>query len=939
MMRATRAWLFCLTAALGLPAPLSIAQAERGPRESLPVAAMGEARVIVKYKELQLDPRARSAGATGSRAAQRAQALGGRLGLELADGRLVGARTQVIHARSIDSTTLANRLAAQDDVQWAVVDRRAFPSAVIPNDPLYADSQIGTTPVAGQWYLRAPTATLVSAVDAPGAWAVTLGSPGVVVAVLDTGVRMDHPDLAANVVPGYDFIGDLPYANDGDGRDADASDPGDWITATENAGGTFVNCGERHSGWHGTQVAGIVGAVTDNGVGMASLGRQVRVQPVRVLGKCGGWDSDIQAAMRWAAGIAIEGVALNATPAQVLNLSLGGPANVACSQAYRDAVDEVLARGVTVIAAAGNGGNNVQPPANCPGVIAVAALRHAGNKVGYSNFGPEVSLSAPGGNCVNEFNDGNCVYPIVSTSDVGKKAPMGPTYTTGGDDAGLGTSFSAPLVSATAALMRSANPALTPAQIRSLLETTARPFASPGEGGAQVCGQPSGHQLPCDCTATTCGAGMLDAGAAVRAAGANNTNVPTATISAARFSLTLGESLGLDGRDSAAAGALSLATYQWSITDGAAVAKIDGNATGPIATLKSLGVGTVSVRLAVTDSASHVGVATRVFTVGSGAPSAVVQSMATRVEAGKTLLLDGRESTAIDGRTLVGYEWTFIEGAERAAFDGAVDGPTAALRGYVAGAVKVQLRVTDSMGQSGMTEHRIVVVDLAPTPAVSAVPDVAQVGGTLSLDAGGSTAAAGRSIAGYGWEIVSGASLARFKTDRDLGVVTLELLAPGELTVKVTVIDDTGVDASSNHVFTIAPAAAPAGEGSGGGGGAWQPWWSLGLFAAILALLQPAACASGGPASGGLRVQVRVTDAHLVDAAAVAAAAQQIAGVPVRDALASGLRWYALTLVCDNAAECEVARLRLTAQPQVFDPVEVDRRATVPQRPTPAGSR
>ena len=159
-----------------------------------------------------------------------------------------------------------------------------------------------------------------------------------VVAVLDTGIRYEHPDLktvalGGNLLPGYDMIADVDVANDGGGRDADPSDPGDWLTLAEvnQAGGPFFQCDTvaSDSSWHGTQTSGLIGALTNNGVGIASVGRTVRVLPVRVLGKCGGFDSDIAAGIRWAAGLAVAGVPTNPTPAKVINMSLGGSG--ACS--------------------------------------------------------------------------------------------------------------------------------------------------------------------------------------------------------------------------------------------------------------------------------------------------------------------------------------------------------------------------------------------------------------------------------------------------------------------------------------------------------------------------------------------------------------------------------------------------------------------------------
>ncbi len=326
------------------------------------------------------------------------------------------------------------------------------------------------------------------------------------------------------------MVSDPVVANDGDGRDADASDPGDWVTQAElsQVGGPFYQCTDspEASSWHGTQVSGLIAALTNNGLGMASVGRNVRVLPVRALGKCFGYDSDIIAGMRWAAGLTVPGVPANSTPARVVNLSLG--ADGPCTAAYQAVVNELVAAGAMIVAAAGNSaGHAVGAPANCVGVIAVAGLRHAGTKVGFSDLGPEIAISAPAGNCVNTTAGSPCLYPILTTSNSGATVPVGPIYTDG-FNASLGTSFSAPLVTGTLALMMSAEPGMTSQQARQLLQATARPFPTASDAtGVPACTAPqydaSGKpidQLECSCTTTTCGAGMVDAGAAVRAAAA-----------------------------------------------------------------------------------------------------------------------------------------------------------------------------------------------------------------------------------------------------------------------------------------------------------------------------------------------------------------------------------------------------------------------------------
>ncbi len=607
-----------------------------------PAGAM-TARVIVKFKADSAMLRQQSADVLQMHAG-RAQALGARVGLPLQAGHGVAERTQVVFASGLTSAALAQRLSSEKDVEYAVPDRRKS-RRVAPNDPLYttagAPGMSSGGPVAGQWYLRAPNSVTVSAINAEGAWDVTTGSASMVVAVLDTGVRFDHPDLSGKLLGGYDFVGadrndsgvtifpnTFESSKDGNGVDPNASDEGDGITLAEttNPNSLFYHCTsqddtgqylEERSSWHGTQVSGLIGALTNNGTGMASVGRNVRVLPVRVLSKCGGWDSDITAGMLWAAGIAVPGADPNPTPAKVLNLSLGGSGN--CSALYTDIVGQVNARGAVIVASAGNGtGHAVSEPANCDGVIGVAGLRHAGSKVGYSDIGPEVSISAPAGNCVNDA-PAACLYPILTTSNNGAFNPVvgaGGAIYTDAFNVTLGTSFSAPLVAGTAALMLSVRPDLSPAEVRRFLRSSARAF--PSLPGVPACHDPnSSPQVECNCTTTTCGAGMLDAATAVTAAA----NDPIVRIDVTPAQPAAGTAFTLTSAQTAVVAGRSIASYNWTLVSGGGiVSSLSGANTASASATPSAG-GSFIVTLTVTDSLGETGSQTVEVSVTGAPPS------------------------------------------------------------------------------------------------------------------------------------------------------------------------------------------------------------------------------------------------------------------------------------------------------------------------------
>ncbi|QHG86207.1 MULTISPECIES: S8 family peptidase [Xanthomonas] len=379
----------------------------------------------------------------------------------------------------VDAESLMRRLAADPAVKRVEVDVLMRP-LLVPNDP----------GLPQQWAMGTSNAGL----NIRPAWDRSTGK-GIVVAVIDTGITA-HPDLAANILPGYDFITDPGIARDGNARDANAADQGDWTAANECGSGASASS----SSWHGTHVAGIVAAVGNNSAGVVGTAFNARLLPLRVLGRCGGYLSDIADAIVWAAGGKVTGLPANPNPATVINLSLGGYGS--CSATMSNAIAAAVTRGSSVVVAAGNSNMDVSTsvPANCPNVIAVAATTSAGAKASFSNFGKGVDIAAPG-------------QAIVSTLNSGTTVPGNAAYATYS-----GTSMAAPHVAGVVALMQSValNP-LTPATVKALLKSSARP-------------------LPVACT-QGCGAGLVNADAALAAVIESTTlarNVARTGVSAAQ---------------------------------------------------------------------------------------------------------------------------------------------------------------------------------------------------------------------------------------------------------------------------------------------------------------------------------------------------------------------------------------------------------------------
>lgn len=507
----------------------------------------------------------------------------------------LGAEIDVVQLeRRLSAAELADAIAAitaDPAVEFAAPDLRRHPHA-LPNDSL----------VSTQWYLLSSQA---AALRADAAWDITTGSTGTIVAVLDTGVRFDHPDLrAANeggkLLPGYDFISgessnSFIGANDGDGRDPDPSDPGDWIESADLDRSGFEDCEISNSSWHGTRVAGVIAAQTNNGIGVAGAAWNTWILPVRVLGKCGGRDADIIAAMRWAAGLSVPGVPDNPYPANIINLSLG--AEGMCTAAYQSAVAELSALGVLIVASAGNEGSTVNAPANCAGVLGVAGVRQVGTKVGFSNLGPEVSIAAPGGNCVTTGPGQPCQFSIVTSTNLGNTTPGTSAYTDQ-FNFNVGTSFSAPMVAGTAALMHAVNGRLGSEHFIQRLRAGASPFPENPGAGVPNCRVPSAGDIQdeeCYCTTETCGAGLLNANGAVVEA-----LRPIAAVEIPS-SVSAGQTLVLDASASAAACGRTIAAYEWSVVSSTGSAPQLSNTSAAAVSVQAPALGQFTLRVTVTD--------------------------------------------------------------------------------------------------------------------------------------------------------------------------------------------------------------------------------------------------------------------------------------------------------------------------------------------------
>ena len=633
---------------LGLGATVAARAAEHNPIRSYPVSIGPEmSRVIVGFRATAnnsvtqtFKPRdhAQSLAIVQAKTdATDASSLAARVGLSMTKSRQLTPSMHVLFLKQTlygaEVETALTNLRADPAVEFADVDQRRYAMS-LPDDPLF----VPTTGASGQWYMQTPSETTgdLAATDAVSAWTITTGSTGTVIADVDTGVRFDHPDLlragltgGGRLLPGYDFVGEdessssVPLgtyliANDGDGWDPDPSDPGDWISATDQQSSVFSpsNCPIQNSSWHGTRVVGILGAITNNDVGIAGMTWGSWILPVRALGKCSGYDSDIIAGIEWAAGMSVSTAANpvpdNPYPANIINLSLGGSGP--CISAYQIALTTVTNMGTLVVVSAGNASGAVGAPANCsvtvPGLIAVAGLRNDGTKVGYSSLGPEVGIGAPAGNCINAV--GACLKSMDTTTNLGTTVPGESSYTNE-TNTNLGTSFAAPVVSAIAGLMRSVNGNLTPQQLVARLESSASAFPV-NTNALPVCPAAVAGTLECSCPATgECGTGMVNALSAVNAA--------LNPIAAVAFpaSYTANGQVIFDASSSAAACDRAIQSYAWTASGNLTIVSGAGSSKVTV-------TGTGTLTLTVTDSQGGKDVAT--ITVGTTSATSIAPTTA-----------------------------------------------------------------------------------------------------------------------------------------------------------------------------------------------------------------------------------------------------------------------------------------------------------------------
>ncbi len=420
---------------------LSIGQAQPALQSAARLSApFVPGQLILRYRDAQGEPVAPAARAPASRPrlVRRGGAAGRALLMALDGQPSAEPRTAIDHRAAFDrpeqqakwDTLIALKNVASDPQLSYASPNYLHRVHAQPNDAYYSL----------QWHYPL--------INLPAAWDLENGSPAVTVAVIDTGILAAHPDLQGRLLPGYDFISDPASAADGDGIDPDPADPGD--------GG-----GVAPSSFHGSHVAGTIGAASNNGTGVAGVGWNVRLMPLRACGLEGCALFDIMQAARYAAGLPNDSGQVPAAAADIINLSLGGPF---FSQAAADLYAQLRQAGILIVASAGNDASSTPNyPAAHQGVISVSAVGIDRVLASYSSFGNTVDIAAPGGDGGDLNGDG---YPdwVLSTGADDSSGAIQMTYTFL-----AGTSMASPHVAGVLALMKSANPNLTADEIEQLL--------------------------------------------------------------------------------------------------------------------------------------------------------------------------------------------------------------------------------------------------------------------------------------------------------------------------------------------------------------------------------------------------------------------------------------------------------------------------------------
>lgn len=725
-----------------------------------------------------------------------------------------------------DARALAARLAADPTVEYAEPDMPVRRLQVTPPDLSFAGRQ---------WNFQIPGTMFNSTINLmiggtkqftntgganfQNAWTTTTGVNTVVVAVLDSGVTLDHTDLTAALIPGagYDFIINPFVANDGDGRDADATDPGDWVDAAAVAasGGLCDAMDIGNSSWHGTHMSGVVAAAwggTTPGTSTAGGAPNIRILPVRVLGRCGGVGSDVIDGMRWAAGLAVPGVPNNPNPAKVLNLSLGG-GTCAAGSLYQNAVTEIVNAGVVIVAASGNEGiATVSTPANCVGVIGVTAHVINGENADYSNIGPQVAISAPGGGegttlLVPNLLSSDSANWIWSTSLFGATTPTSPLSGTdprsGPAIVGFtGTSPATPHVAATAALLLSLSPALSPATVRSLITSPAAVRPHP-VGGFCLSAMGMGN----------CGAGLLDAGAAITLH-----QIRRPTISAPTQNANGATNVVLAVTPTGNSGS-STFTYAWTQTSGATVTLSSSTAASPSFTAPNV-TGNLVFQVAVTDGNGYRNTASKIVSVTGVVPTITTQPQNVTVISGQPASF----SATVSGPAPITYQWqrngTNIVGAINTGYS---------IAATAASDNGAQFRVVATNSAGSVTSNAALLTVNAPpntAPAITTQPQNVTV--AAGQPAQFSVAASGSTPMTFNWRR-DGLAIAGATSS----TLTLTTTTAGDNGARFSVVVSNAVGSSISADAILTVTSAPSGGGGGGGGGGSLPLWNLLLIAAF----------------------------------------------------------------------------------------------------------